>query len=277
MRKLILIGLVLLLFVGTANASEITLDTLEYKQNKLITIPGNITMTPEGEGVSLLFRLYDPVSSITIYSVQSDEVEVTPEFINDTKFFKFLANDNNTYLIGVDYSSIDVPPSIDEIIAEYEALIDELEANNTRLWADIETLQRGLNASLSEISDLKEKNAPLLARIENLTNDIAQYEIAYLSLDAEKQHFQNKFNEYKDSWNVFPEEGFYFNFPTAIITAVLLFILFNLFTSRSQGKPTMFEGIKTIIFKQKPKVPYKEPTGSPRDIEELKKMKEGKK
>jgi len=278
MKKIILIGLVFLLLVGTANASEITLDILEYKQNKLITIPGNITMTPEGEGVSLLFRLYDPISNITIYSVQSDEVEVTPEFVNDTKFFSFLANDNNTYIIGVDYSSIDVPPSLDEIIAGYEAIINELNETNIILLAEIKSLETALNQSLVEILNLQNKTDPLIDRITNLTGELSLYEINYVELDKQKSHYEQKYNEYRDSWNIFPEEGFYFNFPSAIIAAILVIILINVFMSQKQGKPIpIWESLKTVMFKQKPKTRYKEPEGSPMDLEELKKLKEGKK
>ena len=274
-KIVILMGFLMLMFAPIVGASDVVLDTLEYEETKLIAITGNVTLpVSTSPDISLLFRLYDSASNITIYNVKSNEIIYDSSFVNDTKNFSFLGNDNNTYIIRIDYSSIQVPPSFEEIIAGYEALIDELEVNNTRLLGDIKSLQNSLNESLSEITRLKEETQPLLDRVANLTAEIELYEQKYWELKSQRDHFEGKYKEYKDSWNVFPEEGFYFNWPSAIITAMMLFIIFNFFSSRSQGKPTIFEGIKTIIFKQKPKIHYREPSGSELDQGVLKKIKD---
>ena len=226
MRKLIIIGILMLVMAPLAGATDTVLDTLEYKENKMIAITGNVTLpVSTSPDISLLFRLYDPASNITIYSVQSNEIIYDYTFVNDTKNYTFIGNDNKTYIICIDFSSIEVPPGIDAIIAGYEAIIENLTANYTALEGELEYLRGVLNQSLRDFEAEQNKTAPLLDKLANLTADITEYEMAYMSLDSERQHYEAKYKEYSDPFVMFPSDGFYFNIPTAIVSVIVVFIV----------------------------------------------------
>lgn len=275
MRKLVIFGILMLMLAPLVSA-DTNLGTIQYLDTRMIPIDGNVTLsfhyTPTGtEDVVLILRLYDPDLNKTVYGFQSLVVGYDSSFVNDTKTYTF-KDGNESYNISVDYSSIQVPPSLDEIIAGYEARIEELIANNTLLLEKIELLYLALNgsydqinATLLELEMEKAKNKPLVDQIINYTSELERSEWAYRQMQIE-------LNEYKDPWLFFSRDGIFINFATLVLTALILATIFVVYTSRANNKPIPgWEQIKTVIFKQKPKKFQKIEEGSPKDLEFLKK------
>lgn len=274
-KSIIILGILMLVLVPLATA-ETNLGTLEYKENRMIAIDGNITLafdhSPTGTvDVIIFLRLYDPTYNKTVYGFQSQEISYDSNFINDTKTYTF-KDGNESFKIAVDYSSIQVPPGIEEIVAGYEAKINELIENNTKLLEKIKMLYEALNgsydqinATLQELEMEKAKSQPLVAQIINYTAELERSDWAYRQL-------QSELAEYKDPWLLFSKDGLFINFATLVLTILILVTIFVIYNSRTNNKPIPgWEQIKTIIFKQKPKKFQRIEEGSPKDLEFLKK------
>ena len=256
MKTKYVIAILTIVILVATNVSAEPIDTLDYEETKMIAIPGDVNLTfyssPTGtEDISLLFRLHDQNSNVTIYNVKSNTIIYDSTFINDTKIYIFHDDMENPYEIGVNYTAIQVPPTVEEIIAGYEAIIDELNVNNSIALGKLNVVREALNQSLSdfealtiELNEEKAKTAPLLGNIGNLTQDLEEFQFQYSKLENEKRHFENKMNEYQNGWAMFMSDGFHFNMASASLTAIVIFALFGYLWSRKNDKP--FPGLSQV-------------------------------
>ena len=277
-RKLIIAGIIMLMFVSYASAEDTLIGTIEYKESEMFVLDGNITLFDSLEEVSLLFRLYDSSSNKTIYNIKSEEIEYDYSFVNDTKSYILEDQLNDTYIILVDYSSIEVPPSLDDIRAGYESTIEELNQTIVELREELNELRIAYNESFNEMENLtylyeieKSKNQPLLDKIANLSAEISSYEQMEISAMETINYWKSKTNEYKDNWAMFTSDEIYINFASVVLGIIISFLIFYIFWCKYNNRPVQgYEQIKNMVFKQKPFPKNREPEGSPLDDKFLK-------
>jgi len=266
----------LVLFSTTVNATPTILDTLNYKEIKLIAIPGdiNLILNQTTNDIALLMRFYDPISNVTVYSVQSKEVTFDSTFVNDTKSYSFYDQYGNDYYICINYSSIQVPPTMAQIIAGYTATIDNLTANITTLKSQIDVLNVALNQSYVDLNASQLaynqkviENQVLLIALSNSSTLNEKYGNDINSLEFKI----SQLSEYKNSWAIATSTGLYFNYSSAVITLIAMLILIGIVWFVKQGKPVpILSQAKSYVFKQPSEDKKSEPKVSSYDEELLK-------
>lgn len=156
-KFLMLVATIFILGTNIVGSIPTTLDTINYKQEKIILIPGNVTLnfTSSDTGnndILFIWRIYSSDSDLTLYSIVSKVITYDYTFINNTKKYDYI--DDNTlfeYRIMVNYSSINVPKSPQELLndslIENNTKILELNIEINDLNTNITFLQQQLNAT----------------------------------------------------------------------------------------------------------------------------------
>jgi len=190
-KKIIeILGLVIattILLATNVMSEEIDLATIDYLKSDVIAINGNITLvfnsSDTGKNdITVLWRIYSSGDNITIYCIKSKEIDYNYRFVNNTKAYLFKDSDNTTnitYKIWIDYRSIQVPKSLEEMLNETllvkNAIISNLSAQiiilNTSV-VNLTTLSTMYKASW-EIQ--LAKNQPLIDQIAILNNQVSIY------------------------------------------------------------------------------------------------------
>jgi len=177
------------------------------------------------------------------------------------------------YRIGVDYTSIEVPLTIEEIRAEYEAIINKLNETIDLYIGLLNSARDALNQSLSDYENLslellaeKDKNQPLINKLVNKTMLIEELGLRYTEMETNLTKTQDLLNEYKSGLCILPTgNGFYFNWSSAILTLLVLFIVINIiYTKKLPGSLL----IKNVFFKEEKKDKQEKLTDE--DLEALK-------
>jgi hypothetical protein len=151
------------------SASTTLVDTLDYKETKWVSIPGNTTLAFKASDtgrndLTLLIRIFSPESNLTIYNVRSEAVDINSSFINNTKNYTYSFH-NNTYIIRVNYTSVSTPKSIAQLLAEKDKQIANLTRELFNYSTRLSTLTILVNETLIKYIAAKNRLSPL----ENLT------------------------------------------------------------------------------------------------------------
>ena len=163
-RKFCICMLVLFLVsITTAIAEPVELTTLEYCEIDIVSINGNRTLifnhsdTGTNE-INFLWRIYSQDADVTLYMMESMEIDYDHTFVNDTKSYIF-KDDNSVdlFVILVDYSILQIPDSLEDLL---NLTIQELEQEITRLENEIannsimvNSLNETLNTTHDEIAE----------------------------------------------------------------------------------------------------------------------------
>ena len=199
---IVVLTLVMLTVPMLVSGEPINLGTLDYEESEIVVMTGNVTLnfSWSDTGVNdlaFLWRIYGSEDNLTILQIASLEIDYDHTFVNDTKEYVFKDNNTNkTYVISVDYSSINVPESYEdvllEIIEEQNKTIADLKGENTNLTILLDeknntitilTLQRDQN-----VTKLQEQLAlllPLEIEIQELNGDIDTYKNRTLNQSRE--------------------------------------------------------------------------------------------
>jgi len=190
-RKIIIFWMLVstLLVIGTQTAmSEATdLTTLNYLEEKIIMVPGNITLwfTSSDMGtddITLIWRIYNYESDMTVYDLNSMEITYDYSFVNDTKKYNFVDNiTGNEYRIKIDYSCIEVPKSqeqiLNETLIEKELRLQELNLQIEDLQNNITVVQQQLNETLVLADRYKNDSDTWMGQVGELNARIYDYEM----------------------------------------------------------------------------------------------------
>lgn len=252
--KLVCLTLVITTIIPSINGEDTVLTTLEYKDSDTIFIPGNITLSFNNsdtgkEDVSILWRVYNSDNNITIFYIISTTINYDSSFVNNTKSYYYTRKNisNETYIINVDYSSINVPTSIEDILNEtiqqqnqtiktQEEIIDELKQN-------VSSLKEKYNQSILKEYELEEQieelkgerdnaiaeNIPLQNEISNLEEQLSFQQNKSKELNDQINYKESFINNLEETVNQLSNpwctgysyhgknQGFYFNYSSIII------------------------------------------------------------
>ena len=236
MRK-ILVALLLLILMfcpSTSVAELVGTEAIDYLDDSLFTLSGNITLvfdssTPYDESdITLIRFFYSTTSDITLYQVISNPITYDHTFVNDTKNYGFFVDGTiDRYLITVDYSSIDVPTSIEDLInislaekdefiiqlaQEISVLEDELDVlNETIAETEVELAEwkSTANLILSEKNQIEEEKNTLAIEKGEVEDNLSLYKDKTNTLTIEKtqkmeriKYLTKKLNEATDAWGM---------------------------------------------------------------------------
>lgn len=228
-----------LTYIATNALSEetINLAVLDYQENDIIAINGDITLTylnssTGSNDINLLWRIYQ--SNITIYSIQSKTIMYDTSFINDTKNYYFKDNTSNiTYLIQVNYSSIQVPKSIEQLLNESLAIKDAIiqnlsqQLNNStfnilNLTTFVDMYKTAWELSQAENLPLQTQNANLTLLYENTKNKTSELRTQLYFAEDKVNSLEETTAELRDNWCFSytynnKDYGPYLNFPNLLI------------------------------------------------------------
>jgi hypothetical protein len=206
-KILMLVTTLIITVMPIVVSADIELATLDYRETKIVSTSGNVTLafinsTTGTNDVIVLWRIYGNDSNITVFCIESKEIEYDYTFVNDTKRYYYLNTwDSKTYIIYVNYSSIQVPKSQEQILNDtknqYETIINSLnteitdlkksrdELNNTKiqLETDVETWKQTAEEYLSERDEALGINLPLHIKIDNLSAKINDTEMMIAELN----------------------------------------------------------------------------------------------
>lgn len=252
-------------FVSMVQADDIV-TTLDYQETEIVTLPGEHDLIYNDsdtgtQDVQILWSIYNNQSNITVVCISSQEISYDSGFSNDTKAYFY--NDRlseNVFLILVNYSSIDVPLSFDEllnktisdkdlIIADLNWQIEILQSEKTTLNVTVqnqikqlEKKQKSIDETIDKWNAEKAKNYPLHVELYNLTKEIEQFEndTAWLSYNVsmllrDKQSRDSTIEQMQNPWSLGyiyrGKEYGYFNiacfFIGIVIATVGLFLFFK--------------------------------------------------
>jgi len=309
-RLAITIFFIAICLVPVANSAEQTIMTLDYEEGDMVYIPGNVTLVfNESDGdesdVSIVWRIYSADTNITLYYFQSKTLDIDSDFINNTKAYKYKdTNSNTTYIVYVNYTSVKVPESIEDIL---NSTIDMQSTQITNLSEQLSNITNLYNLLLIKYDDTKAQNGlltiqrdeaiaqntPILAENARLENDLQFQEEKNNELRNEISRNENiidnlekSISQLSNPWSTGYEyygedQGFYFNNSSFIIGLAVAFLIIFLIETMigKTGKRIRIRTKKTISSLQ-PKqaksfddVPKLE--DNPKLKEKLDKMKKG--
>jgi len=261
--KLATIALIATIMVPVVNSDETVLTTLEYKDSDVVFIQGNINLSFNSsdtgkEDTSLLWRIYNSDNNITIFYIVSTTISYDSSFVNDTKSYYYNRENasNETYVVSVDYSSIQVPTSIEvklnETIEQQNQTIQALKDTIENLQNNISNLVNDYNILKEKENDLKNQivtltkqrddaiaeNKPLKAEIDNLEEQLSFQQNKSKELTDEIRYKESLVNSLEKSvkqlrnpWSTGYEyhgknQGLYFNYSSVIIGIIIGLVLF---------------------------------------------------
>ncbi len=229
-RILILSGILIMLLATPIVVSEqLGNVTIDYLANDLFIVQGNVTLVFNDSDtgtndITLIRVFYSSESNITLYQVISQEITYDNTFVNNTKSYIF-KNIDDSFVIFVNYSSIQVPESYADIlnltIVEQNKTISNLTLRLDNLTSQMESLNNqtiSLQKNVTELENQsvdywsnwqyeKNQNAPLRYNISVLKGDVDYYMNKTLELsndidtkDNRTTILYNKINEASGGW-----------------------------------------------------------------------------
>lgn len=262
-KIIIILMLVTTLFALSVNATEIELGEIEYKDSDLFFTPGNVTLTfndsDTGDNdLQILWRIYSPENNLTIFYLKSKTILYDTSFINNTKGY-YYKDGNQSYVVYVDYSSINVPKSVEELLNE--SLVDK-NAEITALKLEKKNLSALLNSTIAERDQWKNtaqtvtterdnalaENQPLKNQITSLEDDLSFQQNRTRELNDEIMYKENEIDslkktikELKNPWctgytYAGQSNGFHINYSSLLIGGILIFIIVLIINSISDKK-----------------------------------------
>ena len=293
------------LLSSIAVSEEQTLLTLDYQEGDLVFLPGNVTLVFNSsdtgdEDVIILWRIYSPENNLTIFYFKSQTITYDSSFINNTKEYLFNdTNSNTTYAVYVNYSSIHVPDSIEDILNMTIKQKNELIGN---LTLQLENLTEQLNATIIErdnwkaeagVLKIERDNAiaryrPLEINLSKMEDDLEFQQQKNKEIEAEIHYkesiissLENTISQLRNPWCTGYEyngrnNGLHINYSSLIIGLALAFIIFFLVETLMEktGKQVRFGRKKTLGDMYKDKKKHIEEVPVVEDHETLKKLRE---
>jgi len=209
--------LMLLFFVSSVLAETTTLTTLDYQESAIIAIGGNVTLifnssSTGNNDITFLWRIYNVENNFTILCIKSKEITYDHRFVNNTKEYLFRDNKTNaTYRIWIDYSSIQVPKSLEEWLNESligkNAIIANLTEQITRLNTSVINLTILVDMYKTAWETQQAENGPLRTQIINLSlllnnsrNTTSGLRVQFYLAEDDISSLESTVTQLKDGW-----------------------------------------------------------------------------
>lgn len=249
--KLVIATAILLFSATIVVPGEITyLTTIDYLESDIIGINGNITLIFNSSDTGkndmiVLWRIYSSSDNITIYCIKSKEIDYDFHFVNNTKAYLFKDNNNATnitYKIWIDYSSIHVPKSLEEMLNETlivkNALIASLTEQVIKLNASVVNLTTLVNMYKTSWEQQVAENTPLRSQIAILNNQVSAYHnetsdlrVKFYLAENDVSSLESTVTQLKDGWALGysyrgKDYGPHINLASLTIGFVICFFLF---------------------------------------------------
>ena len=198
-RKIVILVLMLatVFLTTTVNATSIkTLADINYKEKTITFLEGNhqfIYLTSETGSNDITINVtYSNITGWSLIEVQSNQINITWRFINNTKSYYYLDNiTGDIYTIRVDYSSIAVPKNPDnETVAVLREKVEELEQIN-----------QTYNEMLENYTMMEETYSHYNETVTALKHNITVLKERINTLEAERDRYKDNYNNIKNDYD----------------------------------------------------------------------------
>jgi len=205
-KIVIAIGLLLVLFCPKVLAIEpIGTEAIDYLETSLFSLAGNRSLefdpsTPYDEtDITLVRLLYSEISNVTIFQVTSNPITYDHTFVNNTKNYGFFVDGaTDRFVVSVDYSSIEVPDSIEDLInqslEEKNAYIEQLLFQIMGLEDEVDSLNATIDSNEAKIAELEATAAILLAERNKAVEDKDNITVEKYDVEQNLSIYRNRTN-----------------------------------------------------------------------------------
>lgn len=201
MRKWIYVLILTLVFsTSVCVTSEGTaLGTIDYQDTQTFFIASVVNLTlhssPTGNE-DVIINSHVHGESFTVISVTSQSISIDYTFVNDIKPYTFIDNTtSDLYVVNVDYSMVDVPENLLELlnttIASQLILIESLTNNIIELNNNISFLMNDNIAKKLEINALLINMSHLKNETELIRQNVSMLKFQVYSTEGDVTHYKD--------------------------------------------------------------------------------------